>query len=49
MQSPHATAWELREIRKTFGPVVANDGVSLILRRGQIHGLVGEQAPENPP
>jgi ribose transport system ATP-binding protein len=34
--------WELRDIRKTFGPVVANDNVSLILRRGQIHGLVGE-------
>jgi ribose transport system ATP-binding protein len=35
-------AWELRGIRKTFGPVVANDNVSLALRRGQIHGLVGE-------
>src|SRR5262249_25258492 len=34
--------WELRDIRKAFGPVVANDNVSLILRRGQIHGLVGE-------
>jgi ribose transport system ATP-binding protein len=34
--------WELRDIRKTFGPVVANDNVSLILRRGQIHGLIGE-------
>src|SRR5262245_42785757 len=42
MQSPHAVAWELRDVRKTFGPVVANDNVSLILRRGQIHGLVGE-------
>ena len=42
MQSPHAVAWELRDVRKTFGPVVANDGVSLILYRGQIHGLVGE-------
>ena len=42
MQSPHAVAWELRDVRKTFGPVVANDGVSLVLYRGQIHGLVGE-------
>jgi ribose transport system ATP-binding protein len=42
MQSPHAVAWELRDVRKTFGPVVANDGVSLILHSGQIHGLVGE-------
>jgi ABC-type sugar transport system ATPase subunit len=35
-------AWELRNIRKAFGPVIANDGVTLVLRRGQIHGLVGE-------
>jgi ribose transport system ATP-binding protein len=42
MPSPDAVAWELRDIRKTFGPVVANDGVSLVLYRGQIHGLVGE-------
>lgn len=34
--------WELRGIRKAFGPVVANDDVSLVLRREQIHGLVGE-------
>ena len=42
MSLPDAIAWELRDIRKTFGPVIANDGVSLILHRGQIHGLVGE-------
>lgn len=42
MQSPQAAAWELRDVRKTFGPVVANDGVSIVLYRGQIHGLVGE-------
>ena len=42
MESPDDVAWELRESRKTFGPVVANDDVSLVLRRGQIHGLVGE-------
>ena len=42
MQSPHAVAWELRDVRKAFGPVVANDGVSLVLYRGQIHGVVGE-------
>jgi ribose transport system ATP-binding protein len=34
--------WELRNIRKTFGPAVANDDVSLALRAGEIHGLVGE-------
>jgi ABC-type sugar transport system ATPase subunit len=42
MQPVDGVAWELRNIRKTFGPVVANDDVSLVLRRGQIHGLVGE-------
>ena len=33
---------ELRNVTKSFGPVLANDNVSLALRRGQIHGLVGE-------
>ena len=42
MSTPDHIVWELRGIRKTFGPVVANDDVSLVLRRGQIHGLVGE-------
>ncbi len=42
MNAPSGAAWELRNIRKVFGPVVANDDVSLVLRRGQIHGLVGE-------
>jgi ribose transport system ATP-binding protein len=42
MRGPDGVAWELRNIRKTFGPVVANDDVSLALHRGQIHGLVGE-------
>jgi ABC-type sugar transport system ATPase subunit len=42
MSTPDHIVWELRGIRKTFGPVVANDDVSLALRRGQIHGLVGE-------
>jgi ribose transport system ATP-binding protein len=34
--------WELRGITKRFPGVVANDGVSLRLYRGRIHGLVGE-------
>jgi ribose transport system ATP-binding protein len=42
MKKPDDVVWELRGIRKTFGPVLANDDVSLALRRGQIHGLVGE-------
>ncbi|WEX90042.1 sugar ABC transporter ATP-binding protein [Sinorhizobium garamanticum] len=36
------TVWELRGISKAFGVVLANDDVSLALRRHQIHGLVGE-------
>ncbi|WGS17387.1 sugar ABC transporter ATP-binding protein [Bradyrhizobium sp. ISRA463] len=42
MIMPESMAWELRRIRKTFGPAVANDDVSLLLRAGEIHGLVGE-------
>jgi len=33
---------ELREIRKYFGPVRANDGISLTVEPGTIHGLLGE-------
>jgi ABC-type uncharacterized transport system ATPase subunit len=35
-------AIELRDIRKTFGAVVANDGASLEVESGEIHALVGE-------
>ncbi len=33
---------ELRDIRKTFGLVRANDGISLDLEGGRIYGLLGE-------
>src|SRR4028118_1835722 len=33
---------EMRDITKTFGPVKANDNISLRLRRGEILGLLGE-------
>ena len=33
---------ELRDIHKHFGPVRANDGVSLTIEPGTIHGLLGE-------
>jgi general nucleoside transport system ATP-binding protein len=33
---------ELQDIHKHFGPVRANDGVSLTIESGTIHGLLGE-------
>jgi ABC-type uncharacterized transport system ATPase subunit len=33
---------ELRDIRKYFGPVQANDGISLTIEAGTIQGLLGE-------
>jgi simple sugar transport system ATP-binding protein len=35
-------ALELRGIVKRFGPVTANDGIDLQLRKGEIHALLGE-------
>lgn len=33
---------ELKDIRKTFGPVVALDNVNFSVYKGEIHGLLGE-------
>jgi simple sugar transport system ATP-binding protein len=33
---------ELRDIRKYFGQVRANDGISFVLQSGQVYGLLGE-------
>ena len=35
-------AVELRDVTKTFGKVVANDHVSLDIRKGEILSLLGE-------
>jgi simple sugar transport system ATP-binding protein len=42
MQPGPSPAVALRHITRRFGPVVANDDVSLELPAGEIHGLVGE-------
>src|SRR5262245_32965753 len=39
MTTPHVS---LRRITRRFGPVIANDDVSLELEPGRIHALVGE-------
>lgn len=38
---------EVRDIAKRFGAVAALDSVSLTLRRGRVHTLLGKTAPEN--
>ncbi|MEZ5480234.1 MAG: ATP-binding cassette domain-containing protein [Thiolinea sp.] len=35
-------ALELRNISKSFGPVIANQDINLQLRRADIHGIIGE-------
>ena len=42
MQNPNNCAIELRNIRKTFGSVVANDGINLKINKGEILCLLGE-------
>jgi simple sugar transport system ATP-binding protein len=42
-RSPDAApAVAMRDIHKRFGPVQANRGVNLTVRRGTVHGIVGE-------
>jgi len=42
VQTPSAYALEMESIVKTFGGVHALRGVSLQVRRGEIHGLIGQ-------
>lgn len=39
---PGPAALELRNMRKSFGPVQALRGVTVAIRRGEIHAIVGE-------
>ena len=38
----HENVIEMREITKVFGEFVANDKINLVLRKGEIHALLGE-------
>ncbi|MFT4151245.1 MAG: ABC transporter ATP-binding protein [Paracoccaceae bacterium] len=40
--APQPLAIELRGISKAFGPVQANKDISIQVRRGTIHGIIGE-------
>ena len=42
MAVPAPPAIELIGIDKSFGPVHANNNVNLVVERGIIHGIVGE-------
>ncbi|MEA2661442.1 MAG: ribose transport system ATP-binding protein [Chloroflexota bacterium] len=42
MKHPHQPVVALRHISKTFGGVRALDDVGLTVRRGEVHGLLGE-------
>jgi ABC-type sugar transport system ATPase subunit len=42
MSTDEVPAWEMVEITKRFADVIANDRVSLKVRSGEIHGLLGE-------
>ena len=38
----HSPVLEARELSVAFGPIQANDRVSLELHRGEVHGVLGE-------
>lgn len=39
---------EMLGITKEFPGIIANDNITLQLRKGEIHALLGEKAPGNP-
>ena len=49
-QSPErAPAIELTDITKRFPGVLANNRVSVTVRHGEVHCLLGENGPASPP
>ena len=44
-----APAIELAGISKSFGPVQANKDIDLVVEKGTIHGIIGENGAVNPP
>ena len=38
---------EMRHITKVFPGIIANDDVTIELRKGEIHALLGEMVQEN--
>ena len=40
---------EMLHITKEFPGIIANDDITLQLRRGEIHALLGRTAQANPP
>ena len=42
MSATASPVLEMRGVTKTFGPVRANDDISIVLGRGEILGLLGE-------
>ncbi len=42
MAQDDSIAVEMRNITKVFGPLVANDDINIVLKKGEIHAILGE-------